>query len=77
MSRLTTDVDAINSLFSAGIINVFTNLFKIGGLLVSLYIMAPHLIWLEIIVIPVVYFASNFFRKRIFVLSGDQIARTH
>lgn len=68
MSRLTTDVDAINSLFSAGIINVFTNLFKIGGLLVSLYIMAPHLIWLEIIVIPVVYFASNFFRKRIFVL---------
>lgn len=68
MSRLTTDVDAINSLFSAGIINVFTNLFKIGGLLVSLYIMAPQLIWLEIVVIPVVYFASNFFRKRIFVL---------
>ncbi|MPM48695.1 putative ABC transporter ATP-binding protein [bioreactor metagenome] len=67
MSRLTTDVDAIHNLFSAGIINVFTNLFKIGGLLVSLYIMAPQLIWLEIVVIPIVYFASNFFRKRIFV----------
>jgi ATP-binding cassette subfamily B protein len=68
MSRLTTDVDAINNLFSAGIINVFTNLFKIGGLLVSLYVMAPQLIWLEIVVIPVVYFASDFFRKRIFIL---------
>lgn len=67
MSRLTTDVDAINNLFSAGIINVFTNLFKIGGLLVSLYMMAPQLLWLEIVVIPIVYFASNFFRKRIFV----------
>ena len=66
MSRLTTDVDTINTLFSAGIIGVVTDMFKIGGLLVSLYIIAPQLVWLELAVIPVVYLTSNYFRKNIF-----------
>jgi len=66
MSRLTTDVDAINTLFSAGIIDVVTDLFKIGGLLVSLYIIAPRLVWLEIAIIPVIYLLSGYFRKRIY-----------
>jgi len=66
MARLTTDVDAINTLFSTGIIAVITDLFKVGGLLVSLYIIAPQLLWLEIAVIPLIFVISNFFRKFIF-----------
>lgn len=66
MSRLTTDVDAINTLFSAGIIGIITDLFKIGGLLVSLYVIAPQLIWLEVAVVPLVYLMSNYFRKNIY-----------
>ena len=66
MSRLTTDVDAINTLFSAGVINVITDMFKIAGLLVSLYLIAPGLIWLEAAAIPVIYLLSNYFRKNIF-----------
>ncbi|MDR0469680.1 MAG: ATP-binding cassette domain-containing protein, partial [Peptococcaceae bacterium] len=66
MSRLTADVDAINTLFSAGIIGVVTDLFKVGGLLVSMYVIAPRLIWIELAVIPFVYLASDYFRKNIF-----------
>ena len=66
MSRLTTDVDAINNLFSAGIINVISDLFRVFGLLVSLYALAPHLIWLELIAIVMVFICSDFFRKEIF-----------
>ena len=66
MSRLTTDVDAINTLFSSGVINVVTDLFRIAGLLVSLYIIAPNMIFLLIAVIPVVFFISRWFSKRIY-----------
>lgn len=66
MSRLTTDVDAINSLFSAGIVSIIADLFKIIGLLASLYLLAPQLLWLEAAVVPIVYFLANFFRKKIF-----------
>ncbi|MCL2319951.1 MAG: ABC transporter ATP-binding protein/permease, partial [Treponema sp.] len=67
MSRLTTDVDAINTLFSAGVINAVTDMFKIAGLLVSLYLIAPGLIWLEAAAIPLVFLLSNFFRKNIYL----------
>ena len=66
MSRLTTDVDAINTLFSAGVINVITDLFKIAGLAVSLYLIAPGLLWLELLFIPMIFLISNYFRKNIF-----------
>jgi len=68
MSRLTTDVDAINTLFSAGIIGTLTDMFKIGGLLVSLYILAPQMIWLELAVVPFVFLVSDYFRRNIFRL---------
>ncbi|MCL2140182.1 MAG: ABC transporter ATP-binding protein/permease [Dehalococcoidia bacterium] len=66
MSRLTTDVDAINTLFSSGIIGMATDLFKIVGLLVSLFIIAPQLIWLEITIVPLIFLISNYYRKNIF-----------
>jgi ATP-binding cassette subfamily B protein len=66
MSRLTTDVDAINTMFSAGIINVVTDLFRCAGLLTALYILAPKLIILTLAVIPVIYLFSNYFRKNIY-----------
>ena len=65
MSRLTTDVDAINSLFSAGVVSMIADLFKIIGLLASLYLLAPQLLWLEAAVVPVVYLLANYFRKNI------------
>ncbi|MCL2834764.1 MAG: ABC transporter ATP-binding protein/permease [Treponema sp.] len=75
MSRLTTDVDAINTIFSAGIIGVVTDMFKIGGLLVSLYIIAPQLVWLEAAVVPLVFLMSNYFRKNIFKFQKQVRAR--
>ncbi len=68
MSRLTTDVDAINSLFSAGIINVITDVFKVFGLIISLYVLAPQLIGIIVVAMPVVFVLSNYFRKKIFKL---------
>ncbi len=68
MSRLTTDVGAINTLFSAGIINALTDMLKIFGLVGSLYILAPQLLWLVAVCFPIILLLSNFFRKRIFML---------
>ncbi|MCL2678008.1 MAG: ABC transporter ATP-binding protein/permease [Clostridiales bacterium] len=66
MSRLTTDVDAINTLFSAGVIGVITDLFKIGGLIVSLWVIAPQLVWLWLVAAPLIFLLANYFRKNLF-----------
>ncbi|MDP3058569.1 MAG: ABC transporter transmembrane domain-containing protein, partial [bacterium] len=43
MSRLTSDVDAINTLFSAGVVSLATDLLRIVGLMGAMYIMSPPL----------------------------------
>ena len=68
MSRLTTDVDAVNTLFSAGLVSVATDLLKVFGLAVSLYILAPQLLWVVLLSFPVIFLLANFFRKRIYAM---------
>ena len=68
MSRLTTDVDAVNNLFSSGLVSVVTDLLKVLGLAASLFILSPHLIWVVLLFLPIVYLSSNYFRKRIYTL---------
>ncbi len=71
MSRLTNDIDAINNLFSAGIINAISDMTKVIGLMISLFLLAQKLFPLEIAFIPVIYLMSNFFRKRIFAFQKN------
>jgi len=68
MSRLTTDVDAIGTLLSSGIVGVLADVVNIGGLMVSLYIIVPQYIWIEVAAIPLIFLFSNYFRKRLFRL---------
>ena len=68
MSRITTDVDAIGTLFSSGIVGILADLVNIGGLMVSLYIIVPEYIWLEAAAIPLIFLFSNYFRKHLFRL---------
>ena len=68
MSRLTTDVDAVNTLFSAGLVSVVTDLLKVFGLAASLYILSPPLLWFALLSFPVIFMLSDFFRKRIYAM---------
>ncbi|HEX2927890.1 MAG TPA: ABC transporter ATP-binding protein [Ruminiclostridium sp.] len=68
MSRLTTDVDAVNTLFSSGLVGVITDLLKVFGLAISLYILSPQLLWVVLVSLPVVYLLSDYFRKRIYAM---------
>lgn len=66
LSRFTADLDAIHTLFSAGLVSSIADLFKITGLFFALYLLSPELCLLAFISLPVVFFVSNYFRKHIF-----------
>lgn len=68
MSRLTTDVDSVNTLFSSGLVSVATDLLKVFGLAASLYILSPQLLWVVLFSFPIIYLLSDFFRKRIYAM---------
>lgn len=63
MSRMTSDVEAVDALFSAGLINAITNLFKIVGIVVAMVAISPLMCAITLLFAPVIYLLSDFFRR--------------
>ena len=66
MSRFTSDVDAVDSLFSSGLVNAFTDLLKVFGIVWAMYYISPKLCLWVLVVLPFIYLLTNYFRKNIF-----------
>lgn len=70
ISRLTSDVETVSTIFSpaggggggGGFNNLPTNFFKIVGVLVAMFAISPRLALIALASAPVVLFVSNYFR---------------
>ena len=65
VSRLTSDVEQINTLFTTGVIAVATDLFKIIGVVSTMFVVDTSLAFLTILSLPFVYWATEYFRQNI------------
>jgi len=65
MTRVTTDVEAINEFFSMEVATVFIDVAKLISILAILLVMAPSLALITLAVVPVLFAVSVFFRKRL------------
>ena len=63
MSRLTNDIDAINQAVSQNIISLVAGVITMSGILVSMFILNHWLALASLIVIPIMYWFSNFVAK--------------
>jgi ATP-binding cassette subfamily B multidrug efflux pump len=70
MSRLTSDVEAVDALFSAGLINAITNLFKIAGIVAAMLAISPLMCAITLLFTPVIFLLADFFRRGIY---GSQL----
>jgi ATP-binding cassette, subfamily B, multidrug efflux pump len=66
MSRLTADVEAVEALFSAGLINAIVDAFKIIGVVAAMFVISPLLAVITLVSAPVVYGLAAFFRTRMY-----------
>lgn len=63
-SRVMDDVSSIETLFSDGLVSLLVSLFKIIGILISVFVFSYVLGFIVLAIIPLVYFITNAFRKR-------------
>ncbi|MBN1135931.1 MAG: ABC transporter ATP-binding protein, partial [Anaerolineae bacterium] len=66
MSRLTADVEAVNTLFSAGLINAIADMFKVAGIVAAMVTISPLLCGITLLAAPGVYWLARFFGKHIY-----------
>jgi len=65
MTRVTTDVDVINDLFTSGVVAAFGDLFMLVGILVTLLWMDWRLALIAFSVLPLIFVLAQWFRRNV------------
>ena len=64
VSRMTTDIDAINDMFASGSLTVFVDVMTMTGIVIIMWAKSPHLALWALIAIPPLLLFINIFRVR-------------
>jgi ATP-binding cassette subfamily B protein len=62
MTRVTSDVDVLNDLFSSGVVQVFGDVFTLAGIMVVLLVMDWRLALVAFSVLPLIVLVTQWFR---------------
>lgn len=65
MTRVTTDVDALNELFTAGVISVFEDVFMLSGIIVSLFLLNYRLALAIVAILPLLILVTLVFKIKV------------
>jgi ATP-binding cassette subfamily B protein len=65
VTRVTTDVDQLNEMFTSGVVSIFEDLFVLGGILGVMLCMNWKLALITFAVLPFIVIATRIFRDRV------------
>ena len=65
MTRVTTDVDVLNDMFTAGVVSIFGDVFTLLGIMIVLLWMDWRLALLAFSVLPLIVIVTQWFRRHV------------
>lgn len=65
VTRVTNDVDALNEMFSSGLVEIFSDLFVLIWILIFMFSMSFELSVVTLSVMPILFLATFLFRKKV------------
>jgi len=65
VTRVTTDVDALNEMFTAGVVSIFEDIFVLAGIIAIMMEMNWKLALITFAVLPVIVYATKIFRDKV------------
>ena len=65
VTRVTTDVDALNEMFTSGVVAIFEDVFVLGGIVLIMLGMNWWLALITFAVLPLIFWATMVFRKSV------------
>src|SRR5262245_43703092 len=64
ITRVITDVDVLNELFSAGIVSIFGDIFTLFGIMVAILVLNWELGLVTLSVVPLIFLTTAIFRRK-------------
>src|SRR5437868_9227621 len=65
VTRVTTDVDALNEMFTAGVVSIFEDVFVLAGIIGIMLFLDWKLALIALGVLPFIFWATMIFRKSV------------
>src|SRR5713101_3710449 len=65
VTRVTTDVDALNEMFTSGVVSIFEDIFVLAGIVAIMLHMNPKLALITFAVLPLIAIATKIFRDKV------------
>jgi ATP-binding cassette subfamily B multidrug efflux pump len=65
VTRVTTDVDALNEMFTAGVVSIFEDVFVLAGIIAIMLNMSWRLALIAFAVLPLIYIGTAIFRTHV------------
>jgi len=65
VTRVTSDVDALNEMFTAGVVSIFEDIFVLAGILIIMLNMSWRLALITFAVLPLIFYATSIFRRKV------------
>ena len=65
MTRVTTDVDVINDMFTSGVVSVFGDIFTLAGIMIVMLSMNWKLALVAFAVLPLIFLITQWFRRNV------------
>ena len=65
VTRVTSDVDALNEMFTAGVVSIFEDIFVLLGILIIMLNMSWRLALITFAVLPLIFYATSIFRRKV------------
>jgi len=65
VTRVTSDVDALNEMFTAGVVSIFEDIFVLLGIIAIMLNMSWRLALITFAVLPIIFYATSLFRKAV------------
>lgn len=65
LTRVTSDVNALNEMFASGVIDILGNIVTLVGIVAVMFVLSPKLSLVTFIILPLIVGATFVFRKRV------------
>src|SRR6266480_3821623 len=65
VTRVTSDVDALNEMFTSGVVSIFEDVFVLAGIVAIMLQMNPKLALITFAVLPLIAVATKIFRDKV------------
>ncbi len=65
LTRVTSDVNALNEMFASGVIDILGNIVTLVGIITVMFVLSPKLSLVTFIILPLIVGATFVFRKRV------------